>query len=238
MTQKHLFKTLLLVTASSFMQVYAMEEVVTLQSNDGQDFQVELDVVKRSKTLEDLIEDAGTDKPIPLPNISGRTLMRLVDLMREVHKLQAKNEAVGPDEQIYIPREYQLYVHQTLKHYSIDELVELAVAANYLDSRFILNAATAEIADQMPEFIREDALRFFFGELDNAKRKRKFVAYFQEVFGLDVTKIQKNIGSYIGKHLQFRSCGIKQEYSIADFISYNQKTPRLFKPGDEWLSFE
>ncbi len=55
-------------------QEMADDDQVTLQSQDGQDFRVEVKVAKMSETIKNLIEDAGVDAPIPLPNVTGKIL--------------------------------------------------------------------------------------------------------------------------------------------------------------------
>ena len=229
MTQNHLFKALLIGMVCSFIQVSAMEDVVILQSKDGQDFQVEVSTAERSKTLKDLIEDAGVDKPIPLKDISGKTLRELVPLMKRVYELQVENERAKPDEQIYIPRAYQSFVNILWKGMPINEVVELYNAANYLVIRFILNAVAAVIADRIPEDMRDDALSLFFNELDGDKKKEVVEKLQQsKSIGLDVRMIPKDTWPYIGKHLQFRKCGIEKEYSVADYIMEHGK-PQLIE---------
>ena len=51
----------------------ADEGQVTIQSQDGMDFQVEVRVAKMSETIRNLIEDAGVSSTIPLPNVSGKS---------------------------------------------------------------------------------------------------------------------------------------------------------------------
>ena len=234
MTQNRLFKALLIGVVCSFIQISAMDDVVTLQSNDGEDFQVEVATAKRSETLKDLIKDTGIDKSLPLPNISGKTLQHLVPLMKKVHEMQVENERAESGEQIYIPRAYQSFVNILLKDMPIVEVVELYNAADCLGSRFILNAVAAVIADRIPEDMRDDAIEFFFDELRDDKID-KLVGDLKKRIGLDVFTINKDIWSYIGKHLQFRICGVKEEYSIADYIKEHGK-PSVESNGFTYLT--
>ncbi len=229
MKQNNLLKVLLLGMVCSFMQISAMDDVVTLKSADGQDFQIEVVAAKQSETLKNLIEDAGIGQSIPLSNISGKTLDHLVPLMKKVYEMQAKNEKVDmPEEYRFVPRAYQPFVNDQLKKVSITEVVQLYYAANFLDSRLILNAVAVVIADRIREDMRDDALLLFFGELGDDKddKKETVVAELKKRIDLDVGMIQKNIWPYIGKHLQLRKCGIKLEYSIADYIKEHGQPPK------------
>jgi S-phase kinase-associated protein 1 len=56
----------------------ADDEQVTLVSLDDQAFRVPVKVAKMSATVKHLIEDAGVDNPIPLPEVTGKILARVV----------------------------------------------------------------------------------------------------------------------------------------------------------------
>lgn len=63
---------------------------ITLQSSDSQEFIIPLHIAQLSVTIRNLIEDAGTDNPIPLPNVDGKTLAKIVELLPELEWLMAK----------------------------------------------------------------------------------------------------------------------------------------------------
>lgn len=48
------------------------DDHVTIQTQDGQSFQVQVSLIKQSITIKNLIEDAGIDNPIPLPNVNSK----------------------------------------------------------------------------------------------------------------------------------------------------------------------
>ena len=50
-----------------------------LQSSDGQQFQVDEDVAYQSITIRNLTEDTGSDFPVPLPNVDGKTLSKVLE---------------------------------------------------------------------------------------------------------------------------------------------------------------
>lgn len=54
-------------------------EKVTLRSSDGQDFKVEEDVAFQSVTVKNMIEDTGSEFAVPLPNVDGKTLSKVLE---------------------------------------------------------------------------------------------------------------------------------------------------------------
>lgn len=87
------------------------DTVVGLEAADGTRIEIELDDARKMRTIEYLLEDAGTKDYIPLPNIDGATLLRIQQFLNE-------NE-VGP--------------------MSDEEFYSLLKAANYLDFQELLH---------------------------------------------------------------------------------------------------
>ena len=52
---------------------------ILLQSSDGQEFQVEENVAFQSVTVRNMIEDTGSDFAVPLPNVNGITLSKVLE---------------------------------------------------------------------------------------------------------------------------------------------------------------
>ena len=49
------------------------------QSSDAQEFQVEEDVAFQSETVKNMIEDTGADFAVPLINVNGMTLSKVLE---------------------------------------------------------------------------------------------------------------------------------------------------------------
>ena len=61
------------------------DDIVKLLSEDNQYVDVKVKVVKQSKTLNKLIKDVENIKdPIPLPNITGKILKILVEILNKL----------------------------------------------------------------------------------------------------------------------------------------------------------
>ncbi len=71
-----------------------MAQKVKLLSSDTQQFEVDEEVAFLSQTVKNLVEDAGVDDAIPLPNVSGRILAKVI----EYSKYHVEAEKKGADD--------------------------------------------------------------------------------------------------------------------------------------------
>jgi len=55
------------------------DDEVTLASCDGQETKITVKVAQMSETIKHLIEDTGIENPIPLPNVTGKILTKVVE---------------------------------------------------------------------------------------------------------------------------------------------------------------
>jgi S-phase kinase-associated protein 1 len=119
------------------------DEIVTLSSHDGQDYKLEVKAAKMSKTVAGLIEDAGIDHPIPLPNISGKILAKVVEFCKyhnerpePVAEEEKRTDTIGPWD---------------LEFFKVDQqtLFELILAANYLDIKSLLDLGCKTVANMI-----------------------------------------------------------------------------------------
>lgn len=101
------------------------DELVTLISQDGQDFKVEVGVAKLAQTLKHLMDDAGIDNPIPLPNITSRILGKILELLH-IDKVTNGKTTITLD---------------TVKSFDGSTLIDFIAAVNYLDIPGLLEIA-------------------------------------------------------------------------------------------------
>lgn len=115
----------------------ADEDQVTIMSQDGQDFKMDVKTAKQSETLKNLIEDAGIDAPIPVPNITGKILAKIVEAM----KVLAENNLDKSDKDGYI--------NLLLTNLEDQDLTLFLLAANYLDIKELLDRSVSFIANKL-----------------------------------------------------------------------------------------
>lgn len=114
------------------------EEQVTISTQDGKDFKVSVRLAKLSETIKNLIEDAGTQDPIPLPTINAQTWKLIQSLLEWVDTIRLKNDHKdnSQDDTREDAKNNIIIVLQELKG---TELVDFIMAVNYLDISPLLN---------------------------------------------------------------------------------------------------
>ncbi|KAJ3342088.1 hypothetical protein HDU93_003304 [Gonapodya sp. JEL0774] len=118
---------------------------VTLESQD----KVDKEVADRSVLLKNMLEDVGeSDKPIPLPNVTGRVLKKdpLPQPDDELDDTKRRSDDIEDWDADFIKVDN-------------DQLFELILAANYMDIKPLLDLGCKTVANMIkgktPEQIRE-----------------------------------------------------------------------------------
>ncbi|XP_062039790.1 S-phase kinase-associated protein 1-like [Lepus europaeus] len=123
---------------------------IKLQSSDGEIFEVDVETAKQSvtikTTLEDLgMDDEGDDDPVPLPNVNAAILKKVIQWCTH-----HKDDPPPPKDPVW-DQEF-LKVDQ-------GTLLELILAANYLDIKGLLDIMCKTVANMIkgktPEEIRK-----------------------------------------------------------------------------------
>jgi len=118
------------------------EDMVTLQSQDGMDVTVARKVAELSKTVKNLIDDAGIEDPIPLPNVEGNILLKVVEYMKHYTEnpvVESKDEKADKTTDIS---------GWDLEYCQLDQptLFKVILASNYLDIEPLLNLTCKSVA--------------------------------------------------------------------------------------------
>lgn len=144
-----------------------MEEVeienVTLMSNEGDSFTVDVRVAKMSETVKNLVEDAGTDNPVPLPNVSSKVLAKVIEYCKYhfEHPTVVSDEGGSNDNNSSSSKRTDDIIGWDLEFCKVDQptLFELILAANYLDIKELLDLTCKTVANMIkgktPEEIRK-----------------------------------------------------------------------------------
>lgn len=127
---------------------------ITIESNDNQQFTLEEEKALNSETIRHLVEDAGTDDTIPLSNVTGKVLEKVVVFL---------NEYTAPvvEEDTQKEKRTDDLTPWELDFFKVDQamLFELILAANYLDIKPMLDTACKTVANMIkgktPEEIRK-----------------------------------------------------------------------------------
>lgn len=118
----------------------------TLVANDAGRFEVDKEMIKTSGTIMNLIdEEMVDDNEIPLPNVSGKILKKVLEFCEFHNQCPDETELTTWD----------------LDFFKVDQsdLFELILASNYLDMQLMLDLACKTVANmtvgKTPDEIRE-----------------------------------------------------------------------------------
>jgi S-phase kinase-associated protein 1 len=127
----------------------------TLQSYDGETFEVDEAVALKSQTIKYLIEDGCANSTIPIPNVTGKILAMII----EYCKKHVEAEAASSDEK---PSEDDLKAWDA-DFMKIDSatLFELVIAANYLNINNLLNLTCSTIGEMIKGKTSEEIRQTF-----------------------------------------------------------------------------
>eukprot|EP00877_Chromochloris_zofingiensis_P008852 jgi/Chrzof1/421/Cz01g15090.t1 len=126
---------------------------VRLTSSDNQVFEVDEEVATESITVKNMIEDTGTDEVIPLPNVPGKILAKVIEYCRfhvEANK-KTDDKPKTEDDVKQFDTEFVKVDQATL--------FDLILAANYLNIKGLLDLTCQTVANMIkgktPEEIRK-----------------------------------------------------------------------------------
>ncbi|KAK9113270.1 hypothetical protein Scep_020789 [Stephania cephalantha] len=127
-----------------------MSRKVTLKSSDSETFDVEEAVAVESQTIKHMIEDDCADSVIPLPNVTGKILAKVIEYCKK-HVDASKAEDRSDEELKNWDAEFVKVDQGTL--------FDLILAANYLNIKSLLDLTCQTVADMIkgktPEEIRK-----------------------------------------------------------------------------------
>ncbi|OVA10205.1 SKP1 component [Macleaya cordata] len=126
------------------------KKVITLKSSDGETFDVDEAVAVESETIKQMMEDGCADGSIPLPNMTGNILAKVIEYCKK-HVVETSKEE-GED-----LKEWDA------EFVKVDQgtLFNLISAANYLNIKNLLDLTCQTVADMMKGKTREEIRRTF-----------------------------------------------------------------------------
>ena len=115
--------------------------------------EVDLEVIKKSVILKNMIEDTGKDGEIKIPNIEISTLKKVIEYC-EYYKSKECPEIKRPLEGKNLLENGASDWDVNYIDYdenNIEKLIDLIVAANFLDIEGLLNLGSAKIATMIKD---------------------------------------------------------------------------------------
>ncbi|KAL3812632.1 hypothetical protein ACJIZ3_013900 [Penstemon smallii] len=132
-------------------------KMIMLQTSDGVTFELEETVAIQSQTIKHMIEDDCADNTIPLPNVTSKTMARVVEYCKR-HAQAATKTETPTDEKV--EADLKTFDDEFMK---IDQstLFDLILAANYLDIKSLLDLSCQTVADIIQRKSVEEIRKFF-----------------------------------------------------------------------------
>jgi S-phase kinase-associated protein 1 len=113
---------------------------------EGEKIDVDLDVVQKSTILKNMIEDTGKEGEIPIPNIQLPILKKVLSFCehyRNSTPKEIKKPLISKELSENGVDEWDVKFIEMEK---VDDLIDLIVAANFLDIESLVNLGCAKIA--------------------------------------------------------------------------------------------
>ncbi|OVA07439.1 SKP1 component [Macleaya cordata] len=135
------------------------KKVIILKSYNGDTFEVDEAVALESETIKQMIEDGCADDGIPLPNVTGNILAKVIEYCKKHVEMSSKLE---DDEE-----------KENLKKWDADfvkmidqvTLFHIILAANYLNIKNLMVLTCQAVADIIKDKSVEDVRKIF--NIDN-----------------------------------------------------------------------
>ncbi|KAJ1559118.1 hypothetical protein HK405_011942 [Cladochytrium tenue] len=142
---------------------------VKLTSSDGQEFSVDKAVAERSVLLKNMLEDVGdSDTPIPLPNVTGKILEKVIDYC--VHHKDDPIPVAEEDRDAFDSARKRIddIDDWDANYIKVDneQLFEIILAANYLDIKPLLDLGCKTVANMIKGKTAEQIREMFNIEND------------------------------------------------------------------------
>ncbi|KAL1557128.1 SKP1-like protein 1A [Salvia divinorum] len=131
---------------------------ITLRSSDGEVFEVDETVAVESQTIKHMIEDDCVDNIIPIPNVTGKILSKVIEYCKMHVEAAASSASTKAEDKVSSDDELKIFDADFVK---VDQatLFDLILAANYLNIKSLLDLTCQTVADMIkgktPEEIRK-----------------------------------------------------------------------------------
>ncbi|KAL5772118.1 hypothetical protein ACOSQ2_012042 [Xanthoceras sorbifolium] len=127
-------------------------KILKLKSSEGEIFEVKQTVAVQSRVLKEMVEEGCTDGDIPLHNVTGPTLSKILEWCN-------KHEDDGVVLSEEKKEELKKWESEFMDALSLDDLYFLLKGSNYLNMKELLGCACEKVAEMIrglsPEKIRE-----------------------------------------------------------------------------------
>ena len=149
---------------------------ISLKSSDEQVFEVDPEVAHMSETIKNMMEDTDPSQMIPLPNVTGSVLTKVIEYCK--YKVASKGPKEGEKADSKSDDEVKNWENDFVK---VDQgtLFQLILAANYLNIKELLDLTCYTVANMIRGKSPEEIRKAFNIKVsvDHAVRRVRCVAF-------------------------------------------------------------
>jgi S-phase kinase-associated protein 1 len=127
---------------------------ITLKSSDDETFEIDETVALESQTIKHMIEDNCANSGIPIPNITGQILAKVIEYCKKHAEVASSEEGKPNEDDLKAWDKDFINVDQAT-------LFELILAANYLNIRNLLDLTCQAVADNIKDKTPEEIRKIF-----------------------------------------------------------------------------
>ncbi|KAL4190617.1 hypothetical protein AMTRI_Chr07g25620 [Amborella trichopoda] len=141
------------------------KKMILVRSTEGKLFEVAQEAALQCETIKNMIEDGCTpsEKGIPLPNVSSKTLSKVIKYL--IHHMENRKGNDGEEEERKAVTELQKWDEEFV-NVDMETLVDIALAANYLNVKNLLDMTSMAIANHIKDLRPEEVREIFAIEND------------------------------------------------------------------------
>ncbi|XP_031488743.1 SKP1-like protein 1A [Nymphaea colorata] len=162
--------------------------MVILKASDGVVYEVEETVAKMLQMLSPLIDDADLENAIPLHNVTGKILGKVLDYCKKHTEEEAPEDLPEEDDMSHMTKKHAMEKWDA-EYVDVDRetLFEIVLAANYLEIKGLLELTCQKIADLIKDVSTEEVREVFniendYSEEEEAEMRNEYPwAYEEEV---------------------------------------------------------
>ena len=133
---------------------------IKLKSKDEKEFSISEKAVKRSKLIEGIIEDYQDNKIIPLPDVDGKILEKIIEYLNHYENSEPK-KIQKPLKNYKMEEAFEKWDYDYINNMNIEDIINLLNASNYMDIDSLVQLCKNKIAYDIIEKPIDEVINIF-----------------------------------------------------------------------------
>lgn len=133
---------------------------IKLKSKDEKEFSISEKAVKRSKLVEGIIQDYEDNKIIPLPDVDGKILEKIIEYLNHYENSEPKI-IKKPLKNYKMNEAFEKWDYDYINNMNIEDIINLLNASNYMDIDSLVQLCKNKIAYDIIEKPIDEVINIF-----------------------------------------------------------------------------